>query len=366
MTTKSIYAKYDSTCWRCGKEILKGALISWNPDATRGRKATHPECSLKQPAKPTTPDPVEDEIIAEESTTEKVKDLTYDASKSIFRTFDNVTDFTALKPSAANLGHFNAYATEGPRWWGGGAADRHQCERLINTGWDAGAKRLDDLTEGYIATRSATDIKRRLIQDDHGDEIDIHKVYGGDLDHAWSRKSRKQRFAPPVITLVAPIGGNCSKTPEELFWRGAAVAKLCDLLSTAGYNVEIIASCCAYGLVGSGDKRSLYGDIVQIKESSQPLDLAGVASTICYPGFMRFAMFKAMASAPFRMGSHYGTYGDDTYQQKVAAAVIKHFRPDTQPVMVDVAIYDKDSADRWIETAIDSINSNTLHEEQAA
>ena len=156
---------------------------------------------------------------------------------------------------AQQLGHPGAWgpavglAGHGTSWYGGTAA---QAAERAERGWVEGAdealKRLANLSVPL-----PTSVKRKLVREDHGDELDIHAVYRGDLSHAWSSRKRRPVRGSMLVRLVSQSDVNAWVTAEQLFWRGAALIKMADILTAAGYSVEILgvtSSTSAQGYPG--------------------------------------------------------------------------------------------------------------------
>jgi hypothetical protein len=177
-------------------------------------------------------------------------------------------------------------------WFGvqGGYAGVQRC---IREGWREGVERLESALQGLESPPVPMSVRRRQSRSDMGDEVSMPHVWRGDLQHAWSRCAPRNTRAPRRVTIVAQTLENCNVDASELFWRGAACVKLCDLLTEAGYSVEIIASGHSARAYLNGDAFSMR---VTVKAFSAPLDKSALASTVCLAGFMRGPGFAAICS----------------------------------------------------------------------
>ncbi len=171
-------------------------------------------------------------------------------------------------------------------------------EALINDGWSDGAAKVQALA---VDVPPAKSVRRRIRWGAEGDAVDQQRVWGGQLDKAWSKARRTSVNAPTVKTIYADITATRNVDAAELFWRGAAVLCLSDLLQAAGYNVEIIAASCSeasYDNVASAT-------FVTVKSALAPLELNTLAATLCCAAFNRGLVFswRALNSAARLCGS---------------------------------------------------------------
>jgi hypothetical protein len=144
-------------------------------------------------------------------------------------------------------------------------------------------------------------LRRKVQRADQGDELDIHSVYRGDLSHAWTRRRRTQTRSRMSVRLVALLGGAHTVKAEELFWRGAAVAKLAELLEESSYRVEIIAATWAIVDAFSTPADTCeVGMAFVVKGAGDPLEVDQLAGVVCNAGFFRTHEFRSTYAAPTR------------------------------------------------------------------
>ena len=206
--------------------------------------------------------------------------------------------------------------------------------RIARQGWPRGLQRLQAAL-GALAPDMAPprDVKRRLRWADQGDMLDMQRVYCGQLDSAWRKTARTECRAPRRITLAANCNIQAAAPSDWLFWRGAAVARAAELLEDAGFSVRIL-------YVYSGRNDETGEDSVAsvcIKAFGAPIDLLGIASTLCLPAFTRVLAFAWRASHALTRVPFHGMaprkqvprsvaadfYCDDANNQAVAEAWIR-------------------------------------------
>jgi len=207
--------------------------------------------------------------------------------------FDNVLDIMSIKREDAaerNRGRFDQMtASYGVSWLG--VENTTSVERLGVTGWKTGVskafKSLGELPEISVAKG----IKRKRIRGMSGDELDMQRIYSGDLENAWSSMAHAKRRKPKVISIKVNLGANCNMNADSLFWKGAVCVRLADLLESAGYRVEIIGYSHASNTYTSG-VRNYYVE-VPIKEATEVLDIDKLAFVTGLAGFFRLYIFRA-------------------------------------------------------------------------
>ena len=117
------------------------------------------------------------------------------------------------------------------------------------------------------------DARRRRVRGDQGDELDIHAVYRGQLDRAWSRMAKRQVTAPPMVSIVVNSIISADDEKTVISFRGAVGIVLCQLLERFGYRVRLVV---ARGGLAGYDKEK-FSCRTTIKDYGKPLDRETVA-----------------------------------------------------------------------------------------
>lgn len=183
--------------------------------------------------------------------------------------------------------------------WYGGTRNANEAAARAFKGWPEGAERVRKMMDDVEAPPPVS-LRRKTQRADQGDEIDIHEVYRGGLDRAWSRRRRQTTRSRMSVRIVARLGANKYAQWEKMFWRGAAAAKLAELLEESSYRVEIIgASAVAVNChadENSGSTMAHWPSTLStfvIKEAGSPIDLEQLAGVLCNAGFFRTHSFRA-------------------------------------------------------------------------
>ncbi len=222
--------------------------------------------------------------------------------------------------------------------------------RLLDRGWEAGAKRItkmsDKLTTGGGPLGAVRSIKRKRRWKDEGDELCPDRLHAGKLDVAWSGPERN---SPGVfgnaVNIGIQFGGNCSLSAEQLFWNGAAGLVIADALSSQGYQVSIV------GLSGVEvcDTSDLSLNVIVLKDFGEHLSVDSLASVVCHAGVFRTFGFMTRFASPIRLSGGLGRSTD------VTCASLKLHRRKLEEVigfgkvLIPKAAYSKEACEASIE-----------------
>lgn len=261
-----------------------------------------------------------------------------------YQHFDSLHEFQSLVPHPKNKAQWDEREKKyrsspnefGTDWFGVESPDA--VIRVCQSGWQAGAARIKELAEVALE-QVGTRKRRRMVRGDFGNEVDIHRIYSGRADNAWSRPAKVARPALAQVTLLANIGALGDVTSEQMFWRGAALLRACDLLSDRGHDIEI---------VGYNEKNNLFvgkesewaGYTVVVKRFGTPVDLPALASTFCLAGFHRWYGFRWCASLPRRVKQGWGASSTGKPSAGIAARY-----PDA---IVVPSVFSRAAAEDWL------------------
>lgn len=243
--------------------------------------------------------------------------------------FESIEQMLTLKPSDENLrqvttgagpgvdsarkemclfmGEKEAKAADPMRGWRGGVSSLEEFGKLIHGGWKDGAGRMSERVSDVSVPRVQS-IRRRKVYGADGDEVNIHRVYSGDLDHAWETTERRLVSGNSRNARIWVAGAFDAHTDsDKFFWRGAVACALTDALEEAGYRVEVMGYDQTTNSFQDEAGRSL--DFVcryPVKGFMEPLDIPRMAAVTAHAGFLRTMLFAVMMSAPYQVVSGFG------------------------------------------------------------
>jgi hypothetical protein len=173
--------------------------------------------------------------------------------------------------------------------------DKDLYESLINKVRDLRSMEGMDKVDYVQRIKS---VRRKLVHGNFGDELDIHKVYAGKIETAWSSRVREEFDKEHhLVTLFIDIAGNAKVNCEDSLWRAVVAMKVFEDLERAGKSVRIIAGGSSFG-VWQKDNRNCAVSIV-IKEYNQSLSLERLAA-MSHVGFYRVFGFAAKCAQDIR------------------------------------------------------------------
>ena len=157
--------------------------------------------------------------------------------------------------------------------------------RLVREGWRNGLDLIQKVTDKVTAPTPKT-VRRVQRWQAQGDDVEMQRIWAGNLDYAWRGTHRDTRHGPQRVRILVDAIESGGNGAEGMRWRGVAALKLCDLLTEAGYSVQVesVISCND----SSSDRVFKLRTIV--KEYEQPLDLLTLAATTAMPAFFRSLM----------------------------------------------------------------------------
>ena len=215
----------------------------------------------------------------------------------------------------------------------------------ITTGWTHGVELIfNALNSDRIRTVGDADsIKRTRKRGDQGDELDIHAIYRGDLERAWTQVIRTARPSISNFRFTVDSIACGGESVESMIWRGAVAVKLADMLGVAGYGVEV-----GSGFTTRIDSESNRRHTVRIvtKPFGVNVSLPDLAATTAMPGFFR------------AIGHNWLSYGvQERHHHHSGVSVINYDPIYDDEIVIGQNIDSQEKAVAFIEKIINKINA---------
>lgn len=200
---------------------------------------------------------------------------------------DAITDHAKRTDSAKKLQWYGLNGVDGTV---GEAIDKIFGEE----GWRYGVEKMMEAFGKLSLEAVPESIRRAVVRGDYGDEYDIHTANCGQFDRAWSTRKRKaKRFGSSVKTIAVHGSFNSDRNSSELFWRGAAALRLADMMTDAGYSVEVVLVFNGSRISGSLKHQAL----IKVKRSDEQAELGTLAASICCAATFRWFGFMNIIKA---------------------------------------------------------------------
>lgn len=215
--------------------------------------------------------------------------------------------------------------------------------------FEAGVQRLERL-RALIDVPAPASIKRKVRRGDHGDELDMSRVWQGDLDNAWTRAKRERSLAASRVLIGVFIGAYSGVEAETIAWRGVAGLALADALEQSGYTVYVRAIRRAKFCLRSGARAGRHDVDITIKPEGVPLDVHKAASLIASPLLFRGVLLRhACVVATERLD-------DGVTNTDYEHADLRDAQGYDHTCMASQEVQDARSAQAWIDKQISTLN----------
>jgi hypothetical protein len=156
----------------------------------------------------------------------------------------------------------------------------------------------------------------------------------------WSRRTQDAPVTRPVVRVGVNSGVLGFRSSDELFWRGAAAAALCEALERERYNVELCACACADSVVSG----ATIAQETVLKRAGERAPLSVLCFTLADVGFHR----SAQIGIRYRLAHDCVPGGGSTRTMPDAVR-------DRYDVVFDSDILDKDSAIAAVKRAVRAV-----------
>jgi hypothetical protein len=242
------------------------------------------------------------------------------------------------------------YAAGQERWAGEGCA---ALTRWLSEGRPETLTAIESMkerlaTEAPAAFAQPAPRRRRVRGLDCGEEADLDRFARRDLQ-CWE-EMRREAMPRRMVTLGVPLGASSAVRPEQMRARGAAAIALADWLAAQGYVVRIVGYHLSARINSENHGYSV--ELVELKRSNAPLDLAAVATAACETAFVRCAILPSLVRcADFALNSCLGYPADPTAEQRAFLGL--------DIVVPESACYGNGAA-RWLSETVTAIQAGDL------
>lgn len=161
-------------------------------------------------------------------------------------------------------------------------------QEMAKLSFPRGVERLNTLSS-QISVPSLTGVRRRLCRSFEGDDLNVERIWQGDLNTAWTKAKRLETQGPKRILVCLEISAPAIVKAESLSWRGAAAVSLAKALADAGHVVQLEARCLNE-LIDSS--KTMCEMSLVAKGATEAFDEHKLASIFCSAMFFRGVVLK--------------------------------------------------------------------------
>lgn len=222
--------------------------------------------------------------------------------------YDSVIDYVEAKPHPTNADLYERFKrTAENQWYGPTAKGYDDAMKKAMLGDHELYKdltgKIDQLRKSIRQSNINLDImvkkpKRVRERGPQGDELDIHRVYQGRMDTAWSR-TRRVDFdeSTKLVTVLIDNEDNAMADSRRSIWRAAAAVVVVDELIKAGKSVRLVTYGASINSTQDNNNMTVTCTIKNYNESLSSERLVAMS----HIGFGRALGFCGMAMQPHRL-----------------------------------------------------------------
>jgi hypothetical protein len=183
--------------------------------------------------------------------------------------------------------------------------------RLARHGWPEGRERMSAMHRRLTdLIRQRVNSRQEVMWDVAGATVDVGRFCEGCPENMMYFEPAPMEGKGRIVKVSVNVSASCAIEAEDIYWRGAAVIGLCDLLEANGFSVEIeVFEGTSSGRFGAGDRLEYW---FPAKVHGYQLDVDRLAFVLANPSFLRRVMLAVAEREPRAIRSKFdvgGTYG---------------------------------------------------------
>ena len=175
-------------------------------------------------------------------------------------------------------------------------------------GWPEMLTRLQPMIGALRGSLDLSDVeaiqlkarRRKRQRSDHGDVLDIHRIWNGDFERAWERpvKTTRNIYSERYASIFVDLGMHFGQHTNESLWRAALSVCLVDTLTRMSINTEVWSGSTGCNAYKEFDAPYIKTHAVRIKEYTQPVNEERLAA-LCHAAFFRTWDFSMTMASKF-------------------------------------------------------------------
>jgi len=181
--------------------------------------------------------------------------------------------------------------------WSGGLT-WEQAKQMAVSGWREGMREIDKYIAKIVPIVTEKVLRPRQIYSVAGYNVDVGSFLANNPECFLSREYEERNYPGQIYKVVASISFSAAITPETIIQRGAMICALIDAIEFAGHRVEVICNWAVSAgsyendRQGKNKERGWLEANVNVKKTSQPLEMSDLAFCLAHPAMLRRIMFS--------------------------------------------------------------------------
>ena len=181
--------------------------------------------------------------------------------------------------------------------WSGGLTWEQAKQMAIN-GWQGGMKEIEKYRAKIVPIVTEKVLRPRQIYSVAGYAVDVGSLMANEPECFLAREYEERNYPGKIYKIVVSISFSAAISTETIIQRGAMICALIDAIEFAGHRAEVICnwavSAGSYDnhRQGKNKERGWLEVSVNIKKTSQPLDMSDLAFCLAHPSMLRKIMFS--------------------------------------------------------------------------
>jgi hypothetical protein len=224
------------------------------------------------------------------------------------RNYESLEKVLELTETPTDCRH-RASETSGQANWFG-TSSLAESLRLARFGWAEGRNRMKAMKRRVEdLVRQRVNSRQEVLWDVAGAVVDVGRFCEGEPENMMYFEPSPTDGKGRIVKLSVNVSASSGIRAEDIFWRGAAVIGLVDLLESNGFSVEVEV-CEGIASRSHGGSKLEYR--FPVKVPGYALDEDRLTFVLANPSFLRRVMFAVEEREPASIREEFGvgcTYG---------------------------------------------------------
>lgn len=181
--------------------------------------------------------------------------------------------------------------------WSGGLT-WEQAKQMAISGWRDGMTEIEKYRAKIVPIIAEKVLRPKQFFSVVGYNVDVGSFMANEPECFMSREYEERNYPGKIYKIVVSVSSSAAIKPETIIQRGAMICALIDAIEFAGHRAEVI---CNWAVSASNYENDRQGKnkgrgwlevSVNVKKTSQPLEMSDLAFCLAHPAMLRKIMFS--------------------------------------------------------------------------